>query len=42
MDSSSDNSALNEILNYLRNIDERVSKIEENLRISPIKQFISL
>ena len=33
MDSSSDNSALNEILNYLKNIDDRVSKIEENLHI---------
>jgi hypothetical protein len=33
MESSSDNSALNEILNYLRNIDNRVSKIEERLNI---------
>ncbi len=33
MDSSSDNSALNEILNYLRNIDDRVSKIEERINI---------
>ncbi len=35
MDSSSDNSALNEILNYLRNIDDRVSKIEERINIQP-------
>ena len=33
MDSSSDNSALNEILNYLKNIDDRVSKIEESINI---------
>jgi uncharacterized membrane protein len=33
MDSPSDNSALNEILNYLRNIDKRVSKIEDSLNI---------
>jgi len=33
MDSSSDNSALNEILNYLKNIDDRVSKIEETINI---------
>jgi hypothetical protein len=33
MDSSSDNSALNEILNYLRNIDDRVSKIEQSINI---------
>ena len=33
MDSSSDNSALNEILNYLKNIDDRVSKIEERINI---------
>jgi uncharacterized membrane protein len=31
MDSSSDNSALSEILEYLKNIDARVSKIESNL-----------
>ena len=33
MDSSSDNSTLNEILKYLKNIDDRVSKIEANLKI---------
>ncbi|MEE9119319.1 MAG: hypothetical protein V3U02_12110, partial [Calditrichia bacterium] len=33
MDSSSDNSTLNEILKYLKNIDDRVSKIEANLEI---------
>jgi uncharacterized membrane protein len=33
LDSSSDNSALNEILNYLKNIDDRVSKIEESINI---------
>lgn len=39
MESSSDNSKLNEILNYLRNIDDRVSKVEEKLNIqsSPIE-----
>ena len=33
MESSSEKSAIDEILGYLRNIDERVSKIEENLDI---------
>jgi len=43
MDSSSDNSALNEILNYLKNIDDRVSKIEENLNIqSPVPESTEL
>jgi uncharacterized membrane protein len=35
MDSSSDKSALNEILNYLKNIDDRVSKIEDRINIQP-------
>jgi uncharacterized membrane protein len=33
MESSSEKSAIDEILGYLKNIDERVSKIEENLDI---------